>query len=159
MVVAKGKYIINADADTIYPESWIDNMINPLIEDGDVALTYGRFSFIPINKTPRFLYFIYEYFSDFNKFINRKLKDEAINVYGFNSACRRSECLSVNGFNHPAGTNEDGWLAMKLRDNGFGSLINVRHKESIVWTTDRRILIDGGIFKASIIRVLKYIKG
>ena len=28
---AKGGYIINADADTIYPPDWIDHMVNPLI--------------------------------------------------------------------------------------------------------------------------------
>lgn len=156
--IAKGKYIINADADTIYPQNWIDIMVNPLIANKDVALTYGRFSFIPIGNTPRISYFIYEHFADFNKFINRKLKEEAVNVYGFNSACRRDQCLSVNGFDYPPGAGEDGWLALKLREKGFGSLLNVRHKESIVWTTDRRILIDGGILKASFKRVLKNIK-
>ncbi len=156
--IAKGKYIINADADTIYPECWVDNMVNPLIENKDVALTYGRFSFIPVESTPRFLYFIYEHFADLNKFINRKLREEAVNVYGFNSACRRHECLSVNGFNHPFGTNEDGWLAMKLRDGGYGSLVNIRQKESIVWTTDRRILIDGGILMASFKRIQKLLR-
>jgi glycosyltransferase involved in cell wall biosynthesis len=156
--IARGKYILNADADTIYPECWIDNMVNPLIMNKNTALTYGRFSFIPMNDTPRFLYFVYEHFADLNKFINRKIREEAVNVYGFNSACRRLQCLSVNGFNHPPGTNEDGWLAMKLRDNGFGSLMNVKAKKSIVWTTDRRILIDGGLFKASLSRFLKIFK-
>lgn len=156
--IAKGKYIVNADADTIYPQSWIDNMINPLIINTDVALTYGRFAFIPIRRTPRFLYFIYEHFADFNKFINRKFREEAVNVYGFNSACRRHQCLIVNGFDHPVGTNEDGYLAKKLTSNGFGALINVKHKESIVWTTDRRILTDGGLFKASLMRILRVVK-
>lgn len=156
--IAKGKYIVNADADTIYPECWIDNMIDPLIVSKKVALTYGQFSFIPLNHTPRLLYFMYEYLSDINKYVNRKLKDEAVNVYGFNSACRRHQCLSVNGFDHPPGTNEDGWLAIKLRGKGYGSLANVSQKESIVWTTDRRILMDGGIFKAMYKRVLKNIK-
>jgi glycosyltransferase involved in cell wall biosynthesis len=156
--VANGRYILNADADTIYPESWIDNMINPLIINKNVALTYGRFSFIPISNTSRLLYFIYEHLADFNKFINRKLKEEAVNVYGFNSACRRHQCLNVNGFDHPLGTNEDGWLAIKLRENGCGSLVNVRNKESIVWTTDRRILMDGGIIRASFKRILKNIR-
>lgn len=156
--IAKGKYILNADADTIYPESWIDSMVNPLITNKDIALTYGRFSFIPISNTPRLLYFIYEYLADFNKFIQRKLREEAVNVYGFNSACRRHQCLRVNGFDHPPGTNEDGWLAMKLRDNNFGALVNVTNKESIVWTTDRRILIDGGILKASFGRIFKTLK-
>lgn len=158
LAVAKGMYIINADADTIYPASWIDDMISPLINDKKVALTYGRFSFIPLENTSRFSYFLFEYMADFNRVINKSFKEEALNVYGFNSACRREECISVDGFNHPAGTNEDGWLAMKLRDNGFGKLHWVTTKRSIVWTTDRKILIDGGFKKAILGRIKKYIR-
>ncbi|WP_231459345.1 glycosyltransferase family 2 protein [Pedobacter sp. Leaf132] len=157
LAIARGKYVINADADTIYPESWIDDMISPLISNLDIALTYGRFSFIPLEKTSRFLYFLFEYMADFNRVINKSFKEEALNVYGFNSACRRQQCLDVDGFNHPDGTNEDGWLAMKLRDKGFGKLHWMTKERSIVWTTDRKILIDGGFKKATISRIKKYI--
>jgi glycosyltransferase involved in cell wall biosynthesis len=157
LAVAKGKYLINADADTIYPASWIDDMVSPLIKDEKIALTYGRFSFIPLEGTSRFLYFIFEYLADFNRIINKSFKEEALNVYGFNSACRREQCLEVDGFTHPAGTNEDGWLAMKLRDNNYGKLHWVKSIRTLVWTTDRKILIDGGIKKATWQRVLKYL--
>ena len=157
LAVAKGKYLINADADTIYPATWIDDMVTPLVNNDKIALTYGRFSFIPLEGTPRFSYFLFEYLADFNRIINRSFKEEALNVYGFNSACRREQCLSVDGFNHPEGTNEDGWLAMKLRDKGYGKLHWVKSIRSIVWTTDRKILIDGGIKKATFGRVLKYL--
>lgn len=153
--VAKGEYIINADADTIYPASWITDMIDPLINDQSVCLTYGRFSFIPITKTPRLVYFFYEYIADLNRTFCKIYKEEALNVYGFNSACRREQCLSVDGFNHPEGTNEDGWLAIKLRNKGYGKLHWVKFTRSIVWTTDRRIQIDGGIFKATYNRLIK----
>jgi len=155
LAVAKGQYIMNADADTIYPASWIDEMINPLIHNEDVALTYGRFSFIP-EKTPRLLYFFYEYLSDFNRYINKRYKEEALNVYGFNSACRREQCIAVNGFTHPAGTNEDGWLAVKLGKAGYGRLHWVTKKSAIVWTGDRRIIVDGGIYKSTFDRFIKY---
>jgi len=153
--IAKGTYVINADADTIYPENWIDDMVDPLIKDNKICLTYGKFSFIPIAKTPRSVYFFYEYLSDFNRKISQRFKEEAHNVYGFNSACRRLECISVDGFNHPPGTNEDGWLAIKLREKGYGKFHWVTLNRSIVWTTDRRIQIDGGIFKATFDRLAK----
>jgi len=152
---AKGVYLLNADADTIYPENWIDDMIAPLINNEEVCLTYGKFSFVPIGGTPRSVYFFYEYLSDLNRKISQKFKEEAHNVYGFNSACRREQCLSVNGFNHPPGTNEDGWLAVKLREKGYGKFRWVTLDRSIVWTTDRRIQIDGGIFKATFDRLIK----
>ena len=51
--VASGKYILNADADTIYRVAWIDDMINPLINDQFICLTYGKFSFISVAKVLR----------------------------------------------------------------------------------------------------------
>jgi len=149
---AKGKYILNADADTIYPKDWIEEMIKPL-DNNDVAITYGRFSFIPVGNTGRFTYFFYEYFSDLSKLYNKKFKAEAVNVYGFNSGFRRAQGLQVDGFNHPPGTNEDGYLAMKLNKKGFGKLYQVTSPKAIVWTTDRRIQIDGGLYKATLIRL------
>lgn len=154
---ANGTYIINADADTIYPRTWIDDMIRPLLEDDGICLTYGKFSFVPTAATPRSVYFFYEYASDLNRKICQLFKEEALNVYGFNSACRRLQCLDVDGFNHPPQTNEDGWLAIKLRNKGYGKLHWVTHNRSIVWTTDRRIQLDGGFFKATIDRLMKNI--
>lgn len=153
--VARGTYIINADADTIYPAGWIDGMIDPLMADEQIALTYGRFSFIPLEGTSRSLYFLFEYLADFNRFINKSFREEALNVYGFNSACRRTQCVAVDGFNHPEGTNEDGWLAVKLRDRDFGKLHWVTDINHVVWTTDRRLLIDGGLWKATLKRFRK----
>lgn len=144
LAVASGKYILNADADSIYPKDWIEEMVKPLTNN-NVALTYGRFSFIPIGKTGRKTYFLYEYLADFSRRINRIWKDEAVNVYGFNSGFRREQGGKVDGFNHPPGTNEDGWLAMKLRKAGFGKLYYVSTVKALVWTTDRRIQIDGGL--------------
>jgi glycosyltransferase involved in cell wall biosynthesis len=152
---AKGKYVLNADADTIYPEDWIELMIKPLIENQDVAITYGNFSFIPTGSTGRFVYFFYEYLADLSRLYNKNFKDEAVNVYGFNSAFRREQGLKVDSFNHPppsVGTIEDGWFALKLRNNGHGELFCVKNSKALVWTTDRRIQIDGGLFKGTVKR-------
>ncbi|QQL50896.1 glycosyltransferase family 2 protein [Mucilaginibacter ginkgonis] len=145
---ATGKYILNADGDTVYPKYWIEEMIKPLADSDKYAITYGRFSFIPIGNTGRFTYFFYEYIADLTRVYNTLFKTEAVNVYGFNSGFRREHGLQVDGFNHPPGTNEDGWLALKLKNKGFGKLYKVTSKRAIVWTTDRRIQIDGGLGKA-----------
>ncbi|WP_207425537.1 glycosyltransferase family 2 protein [Pedobacter sp. SYSU D00535] len=150
---ARGKYILNADADTIYPSDWIEEMIRPLATNNNVAITYGRFSFIPIGNTGRFTYFFYEYFADFTRRLNKYIKDEAVNVYGFNSGFRRDQGLEVDSFNHPPGTNEDGYLALKLRNKGFGKLHYVTNTKALVWTTDRRIQIDGGLWKGTSKRI------
>ncbi len=147
---AKGQIILNADADSIYPPDWINEMTKPFFNDEKVAVVYGRLAFIPIGKTGRFTYFFYEYFADFFRFLNKYLKDEAVNVYGFNSGYRREQGLQVDGFNHPpqTGTDGDGWIALKLRDQGYGKLFYVTNPKALVWTSDRRIQIDGGLWKA-----------
>lgn len=153
MLAASGKYIVNADADTIYPEDWIELMVKPLIEDENIAITYGRFSLIPVGTTGRLTYFFYEHISALSRWYNKQIKDEAVNVYGFNSAFRKAQGLQVDGFNKPDTANEDGWLAVKLRQKGFGKLFYVNHIKALVWTTDRRIQMDGGLLKGIIKRV------
>jgi len=154
---AKGEYILNADADTIYPIDWIEQMASPLIANNKISAVYGRFSFIPIGKTGRFVYFFYEYMADFMRWINKNFRDEAMNAYGFNSGFRREQGIAVDSFNHPPGTNEDGWMALKLREKGFGKLHYVSNIKALVWTTDRRIQIDGGLLKGTIIRIKRMI--
>jgi glycosyltransferase involved in cell wall biosynthesis len=144
---ATGKYILNADADTIYPKDWIEEMTKPLINNLGVAITYGQFSFIPIGKTGRVTYYFYEMLADLSRFYNIFKKTEAVNVYGFNSGFRRDQGLQVGGFDHPPGTNEDGYLALKLTKKGFGKMHRVNKSNAIVWTTDRRMQIDGGLWK------------
>ena len=152
LAAAIGKYVLNADADTIYPADWIEEMVAPIAGDNKIALTYGRFSLIPTGSTSRFIYFFYEYIADVTRFINKITKDEAMNAYGFNTCFRREQGLQVDGYNHPDGANEDGWLALKLRNKGFGRLYKVTNKKALVWTTDRRLQADGGLIKALVKR-------
>jgi len=152
---AKGKYIINADADTIYPKNWIQFAIEPLKTNERIALTYGQFSFLPLRNTKRLTYFFYECLADVSRAINKYFKDEAVNVYGFCSAFRREQALEVDGYNHPVGANEDGYLALKLRNKGFGKLHRVNG--TFVWTTDRRIHIDGGLMSGGVKRLKRMV--
>lgn len=153
--IAKGKYILNADADAIYPADWIEQMIKPLATNEKIAITYGRFSFIPVGSTLRIVYFFYEYSAGIIRYINKYFREEAVNVYGFNSGFRREQGAAVEGFNHPPGSNEDGWLAVKLRDGGFGKLHCVTNTKALVWTSDRRIEMDGGLMKGIMKRIAK----
>lgn len=146
---ATGRIVLNADADTIYPETWIEEMASPL-ESKEIGVTYGRFSFIPTTEqTGRATYILYEYVTDVIRLFKKYTKDEAVNVFGFNSGFKRVEGLAVDGFIHPPGANEDGYLALKIRDKGFGRLHQVNSPTATVWTSDRRIQMDGGLIKGS----------
>jgi glycosyltransferase involved in cell wall biosynthesis len=153
---ARGTYVLNADADTIYPPNWIDSMVKPMHYD-DTALVYGSFAFLP-SQDSRIVFVLYEYLSDFSKWVNKVFREEAVNIYGFNSGFRRTEGLQVDGFNHPPGTNEDGWLGVKLRTKFSKKLRHVSSANAIVWTTDRRLQIDGGLIKASLLRLKKHLR-
>ncbi len=157
LATAQGKYILNADADAIYPKDWMEQMIAPLANNENISITYGRFSFIPTGVTNRFTYFFYEYMADMLRYINKLFREEAVNVYGFNSGYRRLQGIEVEGYNHPKGANEDGWLALKLRNKGFGKLHYVTNIKALVWTTDRRIQSDGGLIKGIVKRVKRVV--
>lgn len=147
------KYILNADADSIYPPGWIEALISPMEADSGLANSYGRFAFLPSKGQGRFSLFMYENMADVLRWYRRNFKEEAMYVYGCNSAFRREQGLAVNGYEHPPGSNEDGYLALKLREKGFGKLNYVDSNKALVWTVDRHLQKDGGLWKAMVKRV------
>jgi len=153
LMAAAGKYILNADADSIYAPAWVETMITPLENNTDIALTYGTFAFLPGPHDSRFPYFVYESMADVLRMFKRWFREEAVNVYGCSSGFRRSQCLQVDGYEHPPGANEDGYLALKLRDKGLGKLKRMPGSNIIVWTIDRHLQQDGGLMKSFFIRV------
>lgn len=149
---AKGKYIINADADTIYSPYWIDALITPLHTDNSIAVSYGRFAFVPEQNKKRLPFFIYEKLGDVFKKINSMRKDEAMYIYGCSSAYRKEQGLAVNGYEHPPGANEDGYLGLKLR-NKFGRLNKVASVKSFAWTSARKFAADGSLLKRWVVKL------
>lgn len=151
---AKGRIILNADADSVYSPFWVDMMSLPL-KDISVACTYGSFAFFPDGTTPRIVYFLYETLGDIFKRVIQRNKDKAMYVYGCSSGYRKANGLSVEGYEHPPGANEDGYLALKLR-NQFGKLYRVANQKSLVWTSDRKLQQQGGIWSAFQARVKRF---
>lgn len=154
LIHAKGKYILNADADTLYSPYWIDCMIDPLTKNAGIALTYGKFAFIPEPGYSRLGFSIYELISDTYKKINGMLKDKAMYVYGCSSAYRKEQAIFVDGYEHPDGANEDGYLGLKLR-NKFGKLKQVTYSKSYAWTSSRKFIADGSLRKRVMEKILK----
>lgn len=148
---AKGKVMLNADADSFYSPYWVDLLSLPL-KDESVACAYGRFAFLAEKPGNRLSYFLYETVGDVFKAVKRRRNDEAMYVYGCSSAYRKEQGLLVDGYDHPPDTNEDGYLALKLR-NRFGKLHKVTDNAALVWTSDRRLMEQGGLFKAFLARL------
>ena len=156
---ARGKYIANADADTVYPPTWLEALIEPL-ENPAISCTYGTYSFIPGPKTSAFQLGLYERASRISAILRRRSR-ESTNVLGFNFAFRRADALAVGGFdvnaghqgaaNHESGPCEDGWMAECLAQKG--RLYPVTSRKARARTSDRRLLQHGGLWQAFTVRL------
>ncbi|RYE35116.1 MAG: glycosyltransferase family 2 protein [Sphingobacteriaceae bacterium] len=157
--VARGRFHLCADCDTFYPPNWIDLMIKPMQQNPTVKGVYGRYSFIPPAGENRFGLKIYEMITGLLIQI-RKQNREYLNVLGFNmgfvtEAGRHPNGFLVNKsrkFDNAAGSEyfveeaEDGRMALHLKKQGRLKL--VMHPDARVYTSARRLMYDGGIFKA-----------
>lgn len=167
---AKGKYLLSADSDTLYPPGWITAMTNALIEGekNNIYCIHGTYSFLPSNGTPRWQYAMYEFLSGFVIRKNEKTQPY-LNVLGYNSAFIRQKGVEVNGYDIPIQRTfrgiarntggyaaVDGMMAYRLLEAG-GKIDVVSENDAKVWTNDRRIQIDGGIRKALLFRIKKHL--
>jgi glycosyltransferase involved in cell wall biosynthesis len=148
---AKGKYFLNADGDSIYPDGWIDTYVDAL-KNKEVVCVCGTYSFIPGKNSSRFVLAIYEIVTRI-LFLLRRKKMDFFNVLGFNFAFRREDGLKVGGFNTTRQRWSDCWMAMALAQ--FGKIERITDKHVRVWTSDRRLVYDGGLFKAILKRMTK----
>lgn len=156
---ARGKYHLCADCDTFYPPNWIDLMVKPMQSDKNIVGVYGRYSFLPPEGTGRFGLLLYEMITGLLIHI-RKRNNEYLNVLGFNMGFLTEAGRNPNGFNvvnsrkfdNAAGSDyfveeaEDGRMALLLKTRG--NLKLVTNLNARVFTSPRRLLYDGGIFKA-----------
>jgi glycosyltransferase involved in cell wall biosynthesis len=171
LLEARGTYHLCCDSDTVYPPDWIRKMTESLQknEKKGVACIYGSYSFISSDKSNRFTMALYETGSSIIRALKSK-KTETRRVMGFNFGFVRQVALDVNGFvmdkprkfRNELGSadyvadSEDGLLASNIRKAGY-RILYVNNRKSRVWTSDRRLTIDGGLFRAVYLRILKLI--
>ncbi len=156
---ARGKFILNADSDSIYPKNWINSMVHPLY-GAAISCVYGTYSFIPSPGNSRMFLAFYEVVAE-NFFRLKKINRECVNVMGFTFAFRKSDAEAVGGFKHDlcrsvTGRSEDGWMALQLMKQG--ELYQVTDYDARVWTSDRRLMADGSLSKAFQNRAIKELK-
>ena len=97
MEKAKGKIILSADADSIYPADWGNQFVQTLLNREDVAVVYGRYSFIPSKSINRIGLAMHEFGGEL-MFDRRKGIDLCINAVGFNTGFRKAQALAVGGY-------------------------------------------------------------
>lgn len=153
LINARGKYLLCADADTFYPEKWMENMVNGL-KTGNVSCVYATYSLIPPKGNLRTGLIIYEAISGILFKLRRKQR-EYLNVMGFNFGFKKADGIRVGGFNTKRKYWSDGWMAMQLI--GIGTILAIDDYNAKVWTNSRRLIADGSIFTAFLLRIKKEI--
>jgi hypothetical protein len=148
--MAKGKYILSADADCVYPERWIHIMTKELMKKGNV-LVYGRFSYLSDHSHSRLKLFLFETVRDIMSEI-RNIKRPYLNTYGISLGYIRELGLqeghldkNMRGF--------DGRLCFDLMKHGKVQM--VRSAKAKAWTGTRALERDGNFGQAIMKRILR----
>ena len=140
--MAKGKYHLCADADSIYPPDWVDQMIAPL-EKGEAICTYGRVSFLPDGKKSRLSLSLYEVFKDIAIGF-RSIKRPEL-VAGGASLAFFTRMGRQIGWRTDVKRGEDGQMVLAIKR--FGYVKMVTSTGSRIWTTARTLDRDGNYFQ------------
>jgi glycosyltransferase involved in cell wall biosynthesis len=147
---ARGKYILSADADCIYPERWIDIMTKTLMKEGNVFV-YGRFSYLSDKKHPRYQLYFFEKLRDMMSEL-RHIKRPYLNTYGISLGYIRELGIkeghldkNMRGF--------DGRLCFDIMKHGKVAV--VRSAAAKAWTGTRALERDGSFWDAVVKRVLR----
>jgi glycosyltransferase involved in cell wall biosynthesis len=147
---AKGKYILSADADCLYPSKWIDLMTKTLMEAGTVFV-YGRFSYLSDKNHSRLKLFFYELMRDMMSEL-RHIKRPYLNAYGISLGYIK-EYGEKEGYLNKHMRGFDGRLCFDLMK--YGKVAIIRSASARAWTGTRAIERDGSFFSATLKRVLR----
>lgn len=141
--VARGKFILLADADCIYPPCWVDKLLDTLRRPG-VACVYGRYSFLEEPGFPRWKLFLLEKLKDVIAEI-RHIKRPYLNAFGISMGYIRDYGLKV-GFIDRNIRGNDGRLCFDLMS--YGKIKQVRNNAARPWTGPRTLQRDGNLNQA-----------
>jgi cellulose synthase/poly-beta-1,6-N-acetylglucosamine synthase-like glycosyltransferase len=147
---AKGKYVLLADADCLYPKSWVSEMTKELQRPGTVCV-YGRYSFLSENEFPRWKLFALEKMKDIISEV-RHIKRPYLNAYGISMGYVKEYGLKV-GYVMYKIWGDDGRLCFDLMQ--YGKVRQVKSFRARPWTGPRTLQRDGSFSQALKARVWK----
>jgi glycosyltransferase involved in cell wall biosynthesis len=149
---AKGKLYVSVDADTLYPSTWLQELVSPILLDVNVSVTYSLHSLIDENQNYSKLLHVYQYAKLLLVYL-RSFKRGQLNCGGASMAFRTQDALILGGYKTSLKRGSDGYIALRL--SPLGSVCMVQTKSAFVYTSNRRMLQDGSVLNAFLIR-LKY---
>ncbi|SEK62157.1 glycosyltransferase family 2 protein [Parapedobacter koreensis] len=152
-VHAKGKYILTADADCIYPPYWVDEMVH-VLKQPKVVCVYGRYSFIGEGGFPRWQLLVLEKLKDIMAEI-RHFRQPYFNCFGISMGYIKEYGLNI-GFIQENRRGEDGQLCLDLMK--YGKIKQVRSAKARVWTDIRTLQKEGNFVNVIYNRFMADIK-
>ncbi|NQV03225.1 MAG: glycosyltransferase family 2 protein [Bacteroidia bacterium] len=150
MDVAKGKYLLNGDADTLYPQTWANEMVRHLEMKG-ISGVYSMDSYMPDEKRGRFMLLLFEVSRDLSQYL-KGFKRPELGVGGSSFGFRLNEGKEI-GWQTNIKRGEDGAMAFALKKFGKLKLVNTR--KARVWATTRSLENKGTLFAIFIQRIAK----
>ena len=151
---AKGKYYICIDSDTMYPETYVERVIEEL-EKKDVVAVSCTWGYIPGKGYPRFKMWIYEFVRDLHLWL-QSFKRPELSVRGLVFSYHTKLGREV-GYRVRIIRGEDGAMAMGLKK--YGKIRFVRTSKVKAFTCTARLSEDGGLADAFKRRVTKALRG
>ena len=151
--IAKGKFLISADSDSIYPPYYTSELVKHL-KNEEFKGVYGLFSFLPDGEKSRFQLAIYEFFKDIIiklRSVNRPELTVGGASFGF-----VTEIAKQDGWRTNIHRGEDGCMLASMKRRGKVMLITSR--KSRVWTSSRTLDKDGNMLKMIMKRLIKELK-
>ena len=153
MEESRGKYVLTADSDCLYPQKWVDIMTRKLHEK-DVVCVYGRYSFLGDKNAPRYQFSLYEFCTDLIREV-RHIKRPYLNCYGMTMGYLREPGMLVK-FVEKKIAGEDGRFCFDLMSHG--KIKMVRTRKARVFTGPRSLLrSEKTLFRAFVARVIREI--
>jgi cellulose synthase/poly-beta-1,6-N-acetylglucosamine synthase-like glycosyltransferase len=140
---ARGTYILLADADCLYPQNWLDEMLSKLQKPG-VVCVYGRYSFIATPDIPRWQLVLHETMKDLVAEL-RHAKRPYLNAYGISMGYLKSAGLAAGYIMHNT-WGDDGRLCFDMMP--YGTVAAMKTRSARVWTGPRSLLRDGTLWQA-----------
>jgi glycosyltransferase involved in cell wall biosynthesis len=144
VVQARGRYVLSADADTVYPEKWAETLIRAL-EKENVACVYSLHAFFRTDGNYSFGLHVYQWL----KYVGILIKDlnrPHLNCGGAGMGFNKEMAERIGGYDVNVKRGSDGTLAFEL--GKLGKVKMVSSSAGQIWTSMRRTELDGSLWSA-----------
>ncbi|MGC9037812.1 MAG: glycosyltransferase [Candidatus Micrarchaeia archaeon] len=129
--IARGKYLLFLDADTVPSDSLLESYVEAFKRKEVIAATGP---ILPLEKTAKRIYLGYKFVSVY--FVKLSWLFNRPTINGMNFAVKKGTFEKVGGFNEKYVTYEDWDLSHRLAKYGKFAFVN----EAIVYSSARRVL-------------------